>query len=114
MEALGGFSGGLLLLTDWIWDDEYDADHTARYREAINDSRSLGEVPGFLFAPDNLQAAPELMAFVIERSLTARFYLATRLTVLHLCAGSRVHLSTRDPVVEHLVHARLTTPGASC
>src|SRR3546814_4803164 len=80
MEALGGFSGRLLLLTDWIWDDEYDADPTAGYREAINESRSLGEVPGFLFAPDNLQEASELMALVIERSWTARFYLATGVT----------------------------------
>src|SRR3546814_17219184 len=32
LEALGGFSGGLLLLTDWIWDDEYDADPTAGCR----------------------------------------------------------------------------------
>src|SRR3546814_14764536 len=61
MDALGGFSGGLLLLTDWIWDDEYDADPTAGYRAAINESRSLGEVPGFLFAPDHPPEAPELM-----------------------------------------------------
>src|SRR3546814_4977488 len=82
------------------------------YREAINESRSLGEVPGFLFAPDNLQEASELMALVIERSWTARFYLATGVTVLQLCEGYRVDVYTRDPGVEQLVRYRLITLGA--
>src|SRR3546814_8706540 len=103
MEALGGFSGGLLLLTDWIWDDEYDADPTAGYREAINESRSLGEVPGFLFAPDNLQEASELMALVIERSWTARFYLATGVTVLQLCEGYRVRSEEHTSELQSLM-----------
>ena len=112
MEELGGFSGGLLLLTDWIWDDEYDVDPTAGYREAINESRSLGEVPGFLFTPDNLQEASELLALVIERSWTGRFYLATGVTVLQLCEGYRVDVYTKDPDVEQLVRYRLITLDA--
>src|SRR3546814_20568474 len=70
------------------------------------------DLPGFLFAPDNLQEASELMALVIERSWTARFYLATGVTVLQLCEGYRVDVYTRDPGVEQLVRYRLITPGA--
>src|SRR3546814_12317044 len=65
-----------------------------------------------LFAPDNLQEASELMALVIERSWTARFYLATGVTVLQLCEGYRVDVYTRDPGVEQLVRYRLTPLGA--
>src|SRR3546814_12131967 len=67
------------------------------------------DLPGFLFAPDNLQEASELMALVIERSWTARFYLATGVTVLQLCEGYRVDVYTRDPGVEQLVRYRLIT-----
>lgn len=112
MEELGGFTGGLLLLTDWIWDDEYDIDPTAGYREAINESRSLGEVPGFLFTPENLQEASELLALVIERSWTGRFYLATGVTVLQLCEGYKIDVYTKNPDVERLVRYRLITLGA--
>jgi hypothetical protein len=113
VDELGGFSGGLLLLTDWIWDDEYDVDPTAGYREAMNESRSLGEVPGFLFAPENLQEASELLALVIERSWTGRFYFATGVIVLQLCEGYKVDVYTRDPDVERLVRYRLITLGAA-
>ena len=112
MEDLGGFSGGLLLLTDWIWDDEYECDPTAGYRQAVNESRSLGEVPGFLFTPQHLQEAAELLAMVIGRSWTGRFYFATGVTVLQLCEGYKVDVYTRDPDAERLVRYRLITLGA--
>ena len=113
MEELGAFSGGLLLLTDWIWDDDYDADPTAGYREAMKESRSLAEVPGFLFSSEHLQEATELMALVIERSWTGRFYSATGSTVLQLCEGYKVDVYTKDPDVERLVRYRLITLGAT-
>lgn len=109
----GAFSGGLLLLTDWVWDDDYDIDPTAGYRKAMNESRSLGEVPGFLFSSENLQEATELMALVIERSWTGRFYSATGATVLQLCEGYKVDVYTKDPDVEQLVRYRLITLGAT-
>lgn len=113
MEELCAFSGGLLLLTDWIWDDDYDIDPTAGYREAVNESRSLGEVPGFLFPSGNFQEAAELLALVLERSWTARFYSATGATVLQLCEGDKVDVYTKDPDVERLVRYRLITLGAT-
>jgi hypothetical protein len=112
-EELGGFGGGLLLLTDWIWDDDYDIDPTAGYREAMGEARSLGEVPGFLFAPENLQEASELMALVIERSWTARLYFATGVTVLQLCDGDKVDVYTKDPDLERRLRYRLITLGAT-
>jgi hypothetical protein len=113
IEELGAFSGGLLLLTDWIWDDDYDADPTARYRDAMNEFRSLGEVPGFLLSSENMREAAELMALVIERSWTGRFYSATGSTVLQFCDGYKVDVYTKDPDVERLVRYRLITLGAA-
>lgn len=113
MEEPGAFSGGLLLMTDWIWDDDYDADPTSGYRDAMNESRSLGEVPGFLFSAENLREAAELMALVIERSWTARYYSSTGSTVLQLCEGYKVDVHTKDPGVEQLVRYRLITLGAT-
>lgn len=113
VEELGGFTGGLLLLTDWIWDDEYDMDPTAGFRNVMNEARSLGEVPGFLFSPENLKEASELMALVIERSWTARFYFATGVTVLQMCEGYKVDVYTKDPDLEQRVRYRLITLGAT-
>jgi hypothetical protein len=112
VEEVRGFNGGLLLLTDWIWDDEYDTDPTAGYREAINESRSLGEVPGFLFTPEKSQEASEILALVVERSWTGRFYLATGVTVLEVCNGYKIDVYTKDPDVERLIRYRLITLGA--
>src|SRR3546814_5055835 len=41
MEALGGFSGGLLLLTDWIWDDERSEEHTSELQSLMRISYAV-------------------------------------------------------------------------
>lgn len=75
MEDLGDFDGGLLRVTDWIWDDEYDRDPTQAYRDRFGEERPLLEVPGFLFGTDGAATAAELLTIILERRWSARFHL---------------------------------------
>lgn len=65
LDALGPFSGVLLQMTDWLWNDEYESDPTARLREAHGKNRSLIEVPGFLFGPSEATEAVNLGALAL-------------------------------------------------
>jgi hypothetical protein len=112
MGDFGEFSGGLLWMTDWIWDDEYESDPTLPYRNAQGESRSLAEVPGVLFTGEGMKEAADLLAHVIERRWTARFYLESSDTVLHLCEGDRVDVYSADAEIEQRVRFRLIESGA--
>jgi Uncharacterized protein conserved in bacteria len=112
MEDFGAFSGGLLWMIDWIWDDEYESDPTTRYRQAQGDPRPLDEVPGVLFNGRGLKEAADFLAQVIERRWTARFYFESSGTVLHLCEGDRVDVYSADAEIEQRVRYRLIESGA--
>jgi hypothetical protein len=112
MEDFGVFTGGLLRITDWIWDDEYDNDPTIAIREAHGEARSLSDVPGFLFGAGGVEAAAGLLALVIERRWTARFYFSSKNATLQLCEGDRVDVYSIDGDVEERVRYRLIEAGA--
>jgi hypothetical protein len=113
MDDFGTFAGGLLRITDWIWDEEYDNDPTTGLREAMGETRSLTELPGFLFGADDVKAATELLALVIERRWTGRFYFASRNATLQLCEGDRVDVYSKDGEIEERVRYRLIEAGAN-
>lgn len=112
MEDFGAFTGGLLRITDWIWDGEYDSDPTIALREAHGEMRSLAELPGFLFGGDDVKAAADLLALIIERRWTGRFYFASKNATLQLCEGDRVDVYSVDGEIEERVRYRLIEAGA--
>lgn len=113
MEDFGPFTGGLLRVTDWIWDEEYDVDPTMRYREAQGESRTLLELPAFLFDEHGVREAAALIALMIERRWTARFYFDSKAATLQLCEGDRVDVYSADAQIEELVRYRLIESGAN-
>lgn len=112
MEDLGKFEGGLLLLNDWIWDDEYEGDPTAPYRQAQNDVRPLNEAPGLLLHESAREDAVALLALLVERKWTGQFYFASGATTLRIVEGDRVHVHTANPEAERLVRYRLVVSGS--
>jgi hypothetical protein len=112
MEDLGEFNGGLLLLSDWIWDDEYEGDPTATYREAQKETRPLNEAPGLLLDKDARQDAVALLTLLVERRWTGQFYFASGTTTLQIVEGDRVHVHTDNPEAERLVRYRLVVSGS--
>lgn len=111
LEDLGEFDGGLLLLSDWIWDDEYEGDPTAPYREAQKEARPLNEAPGLLLDKSARQDAVALLTLLVERKWTGQFYLASGATTLRIVEGDRVHVYTANPEAERLVRYRLVVSG---
>lgn len=111
MEDLGEFEGGLLLLSDWIWDDEYEGDPTAPYREAQKELRPLNEAPGLLLDKAARKDAVALLTLLVERKWTGQFYFASGTTTLRIVEGDRVHVSTANPDAERLVRYRLVVSG---
>ncbi|WP_426703072.1 DUF1993 domain-containing protein [Rhodanobacter sp. Col0626] len=111
MEDLGEFEGGLLLLSDWIWDDEYEGDPTAMYREAQKEARPLNEAPGLLLDTSDRQDAVALLTLLVERKWTGQFYSASGATTLRIVEGDRVHVYTANPEAERLVRYRLVVSG---
>ncbi|HET7346587.1 MAG TPA: DUF1993 domain-containing protein [Acidobacteriaceae bacterium] len=111
MEDFGGFEDSLLLVTDWIWDNEYETDPTAVYREARNESRALDELPGFLFDAAASQGAVALLTLLVERKWTAWFYFASGTTALQITEGERVSAYTTLADAERLVRYRLLVSG---
>lgn len=111
MEDLGEFEGGLLLLSDWIWDDEYEGDPTAPYREAQKEARPLNEAPGLLLDKSARQDAVGLLTLLVERRWTGQFYFASGATTLRIVEGDRVHVYTANPEAERLVRYRLVVSG---
>jgi hypothetical protein len=112
IEDMGSFQGGLLRVTDWIWDDEYDVDPTEAIRQAQHESRSLSEVPGFLFTAENAKEATSLLVLIVERRWTGRFYSTTGPTILQFCGGHRVDVYTADRDAEQRMRYRLVESGA--
>jgi hypothetical protein len=111
MEDLGEFEGGLLLLNDWIWDDDYEGDPTAPYREALNEPRPLNEVPGLLLDESARQDAVALLTLLVERRWSGQFYAPSGATVLRIVEGDCVHVHTANPDAERLVRYRLVVAG---
>jgi hypothetical protein len=111
MEDLGNFDGGLLLLSDWIWDDEYEGDPTAPYREAQKETRPLNEAPGLLLDGSARQDAVALLTLLVERKWTGQFYFASGATTFQIVEGDRVHVYTANPEAERLVRYRLVVSG---
>ncbi len=112
MEDLGGSDGGLLLLSDWIWDDEYEGDPTAPYRAAQKETRPLDEAPGLLLDNAARQDAVALLTLLVERRWTGRFYFASGATILEIVDGDRVRVHTDNPDAERLVRYRLVVSGS--
>jgi hypothetical protein len=111
LEDLGEFEGGLLLLSDWIWDDEYVGDPTAPYREAQKESRPLNEAPGLILDKSNRQDAVALLTLLVERKWTGQFHFASGATALRIVEGDRVEVYTANPEAERLVQYRLAVSG---
>lgn len=111
MEDLGEFDGGLLLLSDWIWDDEYEGDPTTPYREAQKETRPLNEAPGLLVGKAARQDAVALLTLLVERRWTGQFYFASGATTLRIVEGDRVYVYTANPEAERLVRYRLVVSG---
>lgn len=111
MEDLGEFEGGLLLLSDWIWDDEYEGDPTAPYREAQKEVRPLNEAPGLILDKSDRQDAVALLTLLVERKWTGQFYFASGATTLRVVEGDRVQVYTANPEAERLVQYRLAVSG---
>lgn len=111
MEDLGEFEGGLLLLNDWIWDDEYEGDPTAPYREVQREVRPLNEAPGLLLDKSARQDAVALLTLLVERKWTGQFYFASGATTLRIVEGDRVHVYTVNQETERLVRYRLVVSG---
>lgn len=107
---LGEFDGGLLLLSDWIWDSEYEGDPTAPYREAQKESRPLNEAPGLILGKSDRQDAVALLALLVERKWSGQFYFASGITTLRI-VEDRVHVYTANPEAERLVQYRLAVSG---
>lgn len=102
----------LLLLNDWIWDDEYEGDPTAPYRQAQNDVRPLNEAPGLLLDASAREDAVALLALLVERKWTGQFYFSSGAAVLRIVEGDRVHVHTANPEAERLVRYRLVVSGS--
>jgi hypothetical protein len=111
MEDMGSFDGGLLRLTDWIWDDEYESDPTQPYREQYGEDRPLLEVPGFLFGPEGKGIAAELLSLVIDRRWSARFQLRAGAATLEIHGGDRFVVCGRDEETTRRVEFRLIETG---
>jgi hypothetical protein len=111
LEDLGEFEGGLLLLSDWIWDDEYEGDPTAPYREAQKEVRPLNEAPGLILDKSNRQDAVALLTLLVERKWTGQFHFASGATTLRIVEGDRVEVYTANPEAERLVQYRLAVSG---
>jgi hypothetical protein len=100
-----------LLLSDWIWDDEYEGDPTASYREAKKEARALNEAPGLLLDKAARQDAVALLTLLVERKWTGQFYFASAATTLRIVEGDRVDVYTANPEAERLVRYRLVVSG---
>jgi hypothetical protein len=111
LEDLGEFDGGLLLLSDWIWDDEYEGDPTAPYREAQKETRPLNEAPGLILDKADRQDAVALLTLLVERKWSGQFYFASGATTLRIVEGDRVQIYTANPEAERLVQYRLAVSG---
>jgi hypothetical protein len=111
MEDLGGFAGGLVRVTDWIWDDDYDRDPTQAYRDRYGEERPLLEVPGFLFGAEEAGAAAELLSMILERRWSAQFYLRSGLAALQIEEGNSFVLSSSNEDTERRVNFRLIESG---
>lgn len=112
LEDLGGYEGGLLLLSDWIWDDEYEGDPTAPYRVAQSELRPLNEAPGLLLDATAHQDAVTLLTLIVERRWTGQLYFASGATTLRIATGDRMHVYTSNVDAERLVRYRLVVSGS--
>lgn len=111
MEDLGEFNGGLLLLRDWIWDDEYEGDPTEPYRVAQKEARPLNEAPGLLLDKSARQDTVALLTLLVERKWTGQLFWASGTTTLRIVKGDRVHVCTVNSEAERLVRYRLAVSG---
>jgi hypothetical protein len=106
--------GALLRFTDWIWDDEYEADPTAPVREKYGEERDLSTVPCWVFPPERMDTALALLEIVLVRNWNAILYLPdARLTVQFYGEGDAIVLSA-DDIVEDAVRYRLIELGIQC
>lgn len=112
LEDLGGYEGGLLLLSDWIWDEEYEGDPTNPYRVAQGESRPLNEAPGLLLDAAAYQDAVALLALIVERRWTGQLYFSSGATTLQIAEGDRMAVYTSNPDAERLVRYRLVVSGS--
>lgn len=112
LEDLGGYEGGLLLLSDWIWDDDYEGDPTAPYRTAQDESRPLGEAPGLLLDAAACQDAVALLTLMVERRWSGQLHFASGATILGITGGDRMDVHTSNPDAERMVRYRLLVLGS--
>ncbi len=91
-------ASGLLAITDWGYDEEYEDDPTAALRKAHGDERSLLEVPAQVFLAEEIQLAAELAYLILDRGWTAYWYLPNQ-TVALLWEGKIIDLWSPNPQV---------------
>ena len=92
----GCVTSGLLAITDWSYDDEYEDDPTSAMRLAQGEKRSLREVPAQVFRAEEIELAAQLAHLVLERGWTAYWYLPTQ-TVALLWEGEIIDLWSPSP-----------------
>ena len=111
LEDSGSFHGGLLRFDSWHWVGGCGADPTASYRRGRGDSRSLREVPGFVFEADETMEVADLLALVVERKWSTSFYAASKDMTLLLQDGNRVDVFAATLGVERRIQHRLVERG---
>jgi hypothetical protein len=107
LAALGPFSGALLQLTDWIYDPEYEADPTAALRLMHGERRSLIDVPGFLFDPNEMPEAIGLGSLVLKRGWTGYIYLESKAATLLLWDGDLIDFWSKEKGIAEQLRATL-------
>lgn len=108
-EALGEFTykifsvwgietNGLMAITEWHYDDEYEDDPTAALRQNHGEERDLREVPAMVFSSEEIELSADLAYLVIDRSWTAYWYLPNQ-TIALLWEGEIIDLWSPNPQV---------------
>jgi hypothetical protein len=101
-------------VSDWIWDNDYEDDPTARLREKFGEPRSLEEVPAWVFAGGPVDDVRELLDIVIERNWTADLYLPAEGLTVRLLPGGNGEIWTAKADAEELIRYRLIELGVEC
>jgi len=111
LNSLGSFAGGLLQLTDWIWDSEQESDPTAALRKAHGEHRSLLDAPGFLFDQNEESTAIDLGSLILERGWTGYLYLGSKIATLLLWEGDLIDFWSKDKRATEQIRTMLQSCG---
>jgi hypothetical protein len=87
---------GLMAITQWHYDEEYEADPTAALRQNHGEERDLREVPAIVFSSEEIKLAASFAHLLIDRGWTAYWYLPNQ-TIALLWEGEIIDLWSPDP-----------------